>query len=282
MHRNGRNRRGIDRGDDGSFKSLVILTGSVLVIAVITFIITYAIYNSKISKNSQELLDSSQIAGLSNNINSESASSEIGKTINQVKNEMVNNVSNTSKTNATNTLSNSAEKSNTMKNSTNQTKNKIPETNTTKVNATTTNVVKEEDKEPSFIVPLEGEMIRDFAKDNLVYSKTLDEWITHLGIDIKAEKATVVKVAADGTVETIKNDPRYGLTIVVTHDSGFKTVYSNLLTAEFVTEGEQVKSGQTLGTVGNNASFEISDEPHLHFELIKNNEQVDPKVYIKF
>lgn len=282
MHRNGRNRRGIDRGDDGSFKSLVILTGSVLVIAVITFIITYAIYNSKISKNSQELLDSSQIAGLSNNINSESASSEIGKTINQVKNEMVNNVSNTSKTNATNTLSNSAEKSNTMKNSTNQTKNKIPETNTTKVNTTTTNVVKEEDKEPSFIVPLEGEMIRDFAKDNLVYSKTLDEWITHLGIDIKAEKATVVKVAADGTVETIKNDPRYGLTIVVTHDSGFKTVYSNLLTAEFVTEGEQVKSGQTLGTVGNNASFEISDEPHLHFELIKNNEQVDPKVYIKF
>lgn len=285
MHRNGRNRRGIDKNEDGSFKSLLILTGSVLAIAVITFIVTYAIYNNKISKNNQELLDSSQLATLSNNANSESASSEIGKTINQVKNEMANN-SVKNGVNSTNIVNNAIEKNNTVKNITNQNKNQTSTTtniinkNTTNTNTTANN--SKEEKDPNFIVPLEGEMIRDFAKDNLVYSQTLDEWITHLGIDIKAEKATVVKVAADGKVETIKNDPRYGLTVVISHSNGFKTIYSNLLTAEFVTEGEEVKSGQTLGTVGNNASFEISDGPHLHFELIKNNEQIDPKIYIKF
>ena len=39
-----------------------------------------------------------------------------------------------------------------------------------------------------------------FAKDSLVYSNTLQEWVTHNGIDIKAEKTTVVKAAAEGEV----------------------------------------------------------------------------------
>ena len=92
---------------------------------------------------------------------------------------------------------------------------------------------------------------------------------------------TVVKASADGKVASIKNDPRYGLTVIVEHVNGYKTVYANLLSTEFVVEGETIKQGQSLGTVGNTASFEISDEPHLHFELLKNNEQQDPELYLK-
>ena len=98
------------------------------------------------------------------------------------------------------------------------------------------------------------------------------------GIDIKADKTTVVKAAEKGTVKSIKNDPRYGLTIVIEHDSGYQTVYSNLLTAEFVVAGEKVEKGQTIGTVGNTATFEITDEPHLHFEILKDGEYVDPEL----
>ena len=54
-----------------------------------------------------------------------------------------------------------------------------------------------------------------------------------------------------------------------------------LLTAEFVVEGEQVKQGQTIGTVGSSATFEIADEPHLHFEILKDSIYVDPSIYIK-
>ncbi len=141
--------------------------------------------------------------------------------------------------------------------------------------------VKETPKEPVFKYPVEGEIVVDYAKDKLVYSSTLGEWVTHLGVDIKAEKTTVVKASEEGTVKSIKNDPRYGLTVVIDHTNGFSTVYSNLLTAEFVSIGEKVKSGQTIGTVGNTASFEILDEAHLHFEILKNNEQVDPNMYLK-
>lgn len=136
-------------------------------------------------------------------------------------------------------------------------------------------------KDPVFSYPVKGDIITNYAKDKLVYSNTLGEWVTHLGIDIKAGKTTVVTASADGTVKSIKNDPRYGLTVVIEHTNGFSTVYSNLLTAEFVTVGEKVKAGQTIGTVGNTASFEILDESHLHFEILKDGNQVDPNIYLK-
>ena len=132
-----------------------------------------------------------------------------------------------------------------------------------------------------FSVPVQGEIAKDFSDSNLTYSETLQEWTVHLGIDIKADKGSSVVASEAGTVESIKNDPRFGLTIVVEHDSVYQTVYSNLLTSEFVVEGETVEKGQALGTVGNSAVFEIADEPHLHFEILKNSIQVDPSIYIK-
>ena len=146
------------------------------------------------------------------------------------------------------------------------------------------NVVKEKKetkKELKFISPVDGEIIKDFANETLVYSKTLDEWTSHLGIDIKGEKTSIVKSAEDGKIESIKNDPRYGLTITIVHQDGFKTVYSNLLTTEFVKEGDSVSKGDTIATIGETASFEVLDEPHLHFEMYKDEQAVNPTIYLK-
>lgn len=139
----------------------------------------------------------------------------------------------------------------------------------------------ETEKELSFQAPVAGEITKDFAMETLLYSKTLDEWCTHSGIDIKADKAAVVAASESGKVESIKNDPRYGLTVIISHGNGFKTMYSNLLTAEFVKEGEDVEKGQTIATVGETASFEIADETHLHFEMYKDGEVVNPTIYFK-
>ena len=130
-------------------------------------------------------------------------------------------------------------------------------------------------------MPVEGEIQKEYAKDKLVYSETLKEWVTHTGIDIKADKTTVVKSAEEGTVTAIKNDPRYGTTVIIEHSNGYETRYANLLTAEFVNIGEKVTKGQTIGTVGDTGSFEILDEAHLHFELLQNGEYQDPTSIIK-
>ncbi len=148
-----------------------------------------------------------------------------------------------------------------------------------------TNKVKEKESEPQkdpvFALPVEGEMMKEYAKDRLVYSETLKEWTQHTGVDIKAEKATVVKSAEKGKVTAIKNDPRYGITVIIEHANGYETRYANLLTAEFVNVGEQVEIGQTIGTVGNTGAFEVLDDSHLHFEILKDGEYLDPQVFIE-
>ena len=189
-------------------------------------------------------------------------------TTNQTKNTNTSNMTNASNTTKNNQISNQT---------TTNTTNTVKQTSTT--NQTTT--TQEKKKELSFAKPVEGDIAREYAKDNLIYSDTLKEWTTHMGIDIKAEKTSVVKSAEAGTIKSIKNDPRYGLTIVIEHDNNFQTVYSNLLTSEFVVEGEKVEKGQAIGTVGNTAVFEIAEEPHLHFEILQDSLPVDPSIYIK-
>ena len=166
--------------------------------------------------------------------------------------------------------------------------NIVKEENTDKKdtqNTTTNNTqnvqVTEEKKPIIFTKPTDGEIIAEFAQENLIYSDTLKEWITHPGIDIKADKTSVIKASADGVIKSILNDPRYGLTIVMSHDEGYETIYSNLLTAEFVVEGEEVKQGQTIGTAGNTASFESGMESHLHFEILQDGKYLDPSIYLK-
>ena len=130
-----------------------------------------------------------------------------------------------------------------------------------------------------FSVPVQGEIAKDFSDSNLTYSETLQEWTVHLGIDIKADKGSSVVASEAGTVESIKNDPRYGLTVTIAHANGFKSIYSNLQTAEFVSEGQTVEKGKIIGSVGDNAAFEIADEPHLHFEMTKDDMNVNPTAY---
>ncbi len=218
--------------------------------------------------------------------NTESASSEIGKTVEESKSEMESQEK--SSNNNTNSVNNDKKTENIeLNNEVNNSKNDFSNSNMTNLAKNEENKEKEnkqdEDakKELSFQKPVEGEICKEYAKDNLVYSATLNEWTTHMGIDIRADKTTVVKAAEDGIVKSIKNDPRYGLTIVIEHANNFETVYSNLLTSEFVVEGEKVEKGQSIGTIGNTAVFEIADEPHLHFEILKDSMPEDPNIYIK-
>ena len=71
------------------------------------------------------------------------------------------------------------------------------------------------------------------------------------------------------------------MTVTIEHDNGYTSVYSSLLTAEFVKEGEQVTQGQTIGTVGNSAVFEVAEDNHLHFELLKDGSSINPEIYLK-
>ena len=284
----GRNNR---RMKEMSTSDKIILYSTIGVIILAVIITALFLYSKKLNddvRNSTMSLE--DMANLTNSTSqeSESASTEMGKSVEEAENEM-NSTNSTNGTNSTNTSnninSNTTNTSNSAKNTSNSSANNVNATNNTNtansVTTSTENQESETKKELSFEKPVEGEIVREYAKDSLIYSETLQEWTTHTGIDIKADKTTVVKAAEAGTVKSIKNDPRYGLTIVIEHDDQYQTIYSNLLTSEFVVEGEKVEKGQAIGTVGNTAVFEIADEPHLHFEIWKDSLPVDPTTLMK-
>lgn len=261
-------------------KNMWYLVGSLMGLASIVVVITLVMYSNKMGEQiSESRSESSKIADMIQNSSTESASTDIGKTVEESQNEMQNILNNTT----TNTITNKAEttkKETTKKETPTNISTQNKEDNTKKEDTNK----KQETKEPeklTFIKPVEGELQKGFAKDTLIYSETLGEWSTHLGVDIKADKTTVVKASAGGKVKSIKNDPRYGLSIIIEHADGYQTLYSNLLTAEFVKVEEEVKQGQTIGTVGNTATFEVADAPHLHFEISKDGVQQDPGLFFE-
>lgn len=269
--------------------SMKIIKYSAIAVVILTIIVLgVLLFSKKLNDTVKEgTLTGEQLSSILNNTesqteNTESASSEIGKSVNELSNELNTNSNVTNSSNLNNKNSSGTTNKNTEIKSNNiLTTNKINSNKTTETNSKTEEKVETKSVELNFVRPVDGDIVRDFAIDSLVYSNTLQEWTTHTGIDIKADKTTVVKSAEAGIVKTIKNDPRYGLTVIVEHENGFQTVYSNLLTSEFVVEGEKVEKGQSLGTVGNTAAFEIADEPHLHFEILKDSVQVDPNIYLK-
>lgn len=132
----------------------------------------------------------------------------------------------------------------------------------------------------SFIMPVNGQITLEFAHEHLIYSKTLNEWRTHSGIDIAGERGTNVMSAADGVVSEVRQDPNYGKTIVIKHKNNIKTVYANLASTEMVSVGKEVKQGDIIGAIGNTAKIESLEPPHLHFEILKDGKHIDPAKYL--
>jgi murein DD-endopeptidase MepM/ murein hydrolase activator NlpD len=126
------------------------------------------------------------------------------------------------------------------------------------------------------IRPVAGEILNGFSNGDLVKSKTLNVWKTHDGIDIAAAAGENVKSMTSGVVTEVYDDQLMGVTIIVDHGNGLLGFYSNLSADVPVSEGDNLSAGTIIGTVGSTADGEISEDPHLHFALKKNNAWIDP------
>jgi len=146
--------------------------------------------------------------------------------------------------------------------------------------STSTSAKSEEEVKETFVMPVFGQISYEFAQDKLAYSKTMDDWRKHEGVDIAADRGTPVKAVAAGVVSEIKNDPRFGITVIIDHQNGIKTVYANLASDEMVTPNQRVEKSEVIGSIGNTAAFESAEQSHLHFEVWKDNKPVDPTAYL--
>jgi len=104
----------------------------------------------------------------------------------------------------------------------------------------------------------------------------------HKGIDLGAKIDTPIVAASNGVVrvstDLLENKKNYGTLIIIDHDDGYHSVYAHL-NSRSVSAGEKVFAGQLIGHVGETGK---ATGPHLHLELLKDNEHVDPSDYIQF
>ena len=111
--------------------------------------------------------------------------------------------------------------------------------------------------------PVHGKIIRNFVKNKTD------------GIDISAREGLSVVAAETGKVAAVTAVTQNPSIVVLKHEGTLLTVYANMRDI-FVTEGEQVFRGQTIGTVGSGSpSF-------LHFEVRKGFESFDPMDFLKY
>lgn len=134
---------------------------------------------------------------------------------------------------------------------------------------------------PVFDKPVRGEIFREYAGDSLIFSATLDRYVTHNGIDIESEMDAPVCAVLNGKVLDIKEDDAMGITICLEHENNLMTVYSNLSTKEMVKVGDEINKGDIISGVGDTALMETLDKPHLHFEVINKGQYEDPMKYFR-
>lgn len=100
----------------------------------------------------------------------------------------------------------------------------------------------------------------------------------HAGIDIGGNPVgTPIKAAMSGRVTTVGWDDAYGNYVVVTHHSGYRTLYAHMSVTRVKT-GTYVSTGQRIGDIGSTGQ---STGPHLHFTVYKNGVTVSPRSLMK-
>ncbi|MDD6526538.1 MAG: M23 family metallopeptidase, partial [Oscillospiraceae bacterium] len=95
--------------------------------------------------------------------------------------------------------------------------------------------------------------------------------------DIAAPLGTKIKAAYNGTVSRTGEDSRSGKYIYLSHSNGLETLYCHC-SSILAKKGAKIRQGETIALVG---STGWSTGPHLHFEIHKNGERIDPMPFLK-
>lgn len=126
----------------------------------------------------------------------------------------------------------------------------------------------------SFIQPVKGTVSSRFGARNPT-TPTVPKY--HTGIDIAANKGTDIVAAMGGKVTQVSSAGDYGKHLRI--ESGEVTTLYAHCNKIYVKEGDEIKQGQKIAEVG--ATGNVTGA-HLHFEIRRNNEFVDPEYVLDF
>ena len=122
------------------------------------------------------------------------------------------------------------------------------------------------------IKPCTGELSDGFG---MRYHPILHRLRMHEGIDIVSNIGAPVHATGNGTVEFTGYDGGYGLTIIINHGFGYRTIYGHLSKIK-TKKGTKVSRGDIIALSGNSG---LSTGPHLHYEVEHEGQKLNPSHY---
>lgn len=131
----------------------------------------------------------------------------------------------------------------------------------------------------NYINPIKGAMYRPHSGFGMRFHPKLGYNRLHGGVDLGGQKNETI-VASDGGVISSAgwNSGGFGNLTIITHDNGDKTYYAHL-NGFLASQGARVKQGDPIGRLGTTG---LSTGDHLHFELHRGGQRVDPAMYVDF
>lgn len=127
----------------------------------------------------------------------------------------------------------------------------------------------------NFALPMGTDIIKDYSNGEMVESKTMGDWRVHNGVDFGGSAGNEVAAVSDGKVSKVYSDSFWGTVVEIDHGNGMTVRYCGLKEGSCLPEGTEVKKYDKIGSLGH-IPVEISEEDHLHLEVLIDGEFVDP------
>ncbi len=260
-------------------KEKLILSCGALGIGVISLAITLTVYNVELSRYNAEEIDIEKEepevkSDIVFNQDLTEAQKIVAENLIAKLDELEKNKTNEKNSNNNGTIN--KETNNVVKINNSNENNNILTTDKIENNESVVEVFANKNDDESFIKPVDGDIGMEYSSEHLVYSKTLKEWINHNGIDFLAKEGENVKAVANGIVKDFYKDNRYGYTIVIEHSNGYISKYSCLQQNIDISIGDKVNQGDIISKIGEAFGFEREEGCHLHFEILKDGENICP------
>lgn len=133
-----------------------------------------------------------------------------------------------------------------------------------------------------FDLPFENATIsKKYAEKELLYDATTKYWCTHQALDFACNDGQMSKAVYDGKIIKVESSMMNGTVVYLEVADNLVVTYKGLDSNVLVKEGDEVKKGQDIGKITGFLA-EKADGVHLHLELTKDNELIDPTEYFSF
>jgi len=126
----------------------------------------------------------------------------------------------------------------------------------------------------AFALPFGTNIVKDFSHGQMVRSASMGDWRVHNGVDFGGQRDQEVLAIQDGIVQSVSNDPLWGVIVRIDHGHGVVASYKGLQAGSAPREGREVRKGESIGVIGELPM--ANSNTQLHLQIAVNGNIEDP------